>query len=429
MNKKKLLIISAIVAFFVLAIGLFFTFIYSININGKDEVRIKVFDTYEDKGASAKIFSKDISSDLQVKSDVDTNKIGKYEIEYTIKLWGIKKTKTRIVIVYDDEKPVITLSGEDIVSICPSKDYEEIGYSASDNYDGDITDNVKVEHLNEKIVYTVKDSSGNEFSISRYLKKEDNENPIIDLNKKNTITVTKGNTYKDQNVTASDNCDGDLTDKIETSSIVDTNKSGTYTITYKVKDSSGNETTSKRTIKVVEKTTTSNFYQDIVAGPTYINGILIVNKKYSLPKNFGNGLTTETKNAFNKLQAAALVDGFNLKITSGYRSYNTQNTLYNNYVKKDGVTKADTYSARPGHSEHQTGLAIDVGPGVIRDSAIAKWIKDNCAKYGFIVRYPDKMTYITGYQYEPWHLRYIGIDIATEIMSKGITLEEYLKII
>ena len=120
-----------------------------------------------------------------------------------------------------------------------------------------------------------------------------------------------------------------------------------------------------------------------------------------------------------------------LYISSPYRSYNRQNVLYNTYVKKDGESKADTYSARPGYSEHQTGLAFDLGTAENHDinefveSKEFKWMKNNAHKYGFILRYPYGKKYITGYIYEPWHYRYVGIDAATYIYNNNITFEEY----
>ena len=166
-------------------------------------------------------------------------------------------------------------------------------------------------------------------------------------------------------------------------------------------------------------------------GITYVNGILIVNKTYSVPKDYNPGsLTSEAKNAFDEMQKAASADNIKLWIASGFRSYSLQTSLYNNYVLKDGKTKADTYSARPGHSEHQTGLAMDLN---IIDSSFegtpeAIWIEKNCYKYGFIIRYPKGKEEITGYKYEPWHVRYLGKELSEKVYNSGKTLEEYLNI-
>ena len=132
----------------------------------------------------------------------------------------------------------------------------------------------------------------------------------------------------------------------------------------------------------------------------------------------------------NRLFLDAKKDNIKLWITSGFRSYSLQTSLYNNYVLKDGKEKADTYSARPGHSEHQTGLAMDLN---IVDSSFegtkeAIWIADNCYKYGFIIRYPKGKEEITGYKYEPWHVRYLGKELSEKVYKSGKTLEEYLNI-
>lgn len=235
-----------------------------------------------------------------------------------------------------------------------------------------------------------------------------------------------GSKYSEKGYSATDNCDGDISSDVEVTNNINVNKVGTYTITYKAKDSSGNEVIATRKIEVVDNTK-SNDYVNIVNGPTYINGILIVNKKYSIPKDFGGTNSTAT-NALYSLQDAASLAGFSLPLVSGYRSYNRQNTIYNNYVKNYGQASADTFSARPGHSEHQTGLAFDIGKidDNFGNTPAGTWLKNNAHYYGFIIRYPKGKENITGYKYEPWHIRYLGVSIATEIYNKGVTLEEYL---
>jgi zinc D-Ala-D-Ala carboxypeptidase len=152
-----------------------------------------------------------------------------------------------------------------------------------------------------------------------------------------------------------------------------------------------------------------------------------INSKYSA-KNIE--LQKDANDAFYKLCSDASKEGLDIKAISGYRSYSTQVSLYNNYVKRDGISKADTYSARAGHSEHQTGLAVDVsGSGIVWDEFANtkeyKWLITNAANYGFIIRYPLGKENITLYKYEPWHLRYVGIDIAKDIANKNLTYDEY----
>lgn len=160
-------------------------------------------------------------------------------------------------------------------------------------------------------------------------------------------------------------------------------------------------------------------------GATYVGGILIVNKQYSLPENYGSGLTDEAYNAYTKMKKAS---GHNMSIVSGFRSYQKQQNTFNYWCNKDGYDKAVTYSALPGHSEHQTGLAMDITSlsQTYANTAEGKWLAANCHKYGFIIRYPKGKTEITGYIYEPWHIRYLGTDIAKMVYDSGLTLEEFL---
>jgi D-alanyl-D-alanine carboxypeptidase len=139
--------------------------------------------------------------------------------------------------------------------------------------------------------------------------------------------------------------------------------------------------------------------------------------------------------ALEKMVADAKAAGITLNLQSGYRSYNFQTTLYNSYVKSQGQTVADRQSARPGYSEHQTGLAADLGgttqPGCNVEACYATtpegiWLAANAYKYGFLVRYPADKEPVTGYLYEPWHIRYIGTALSTEMYNGGVeTLEEF----
>lgn len=167
--------------------------------------------------------------------------------------------------------------------------------------------------------------------------------------------------------------------------------------------------------------------------PTYIQGVLVVNKKYGLPADYAPGENQEAREAFNKMAEDAKLDGIALEAFSTYRSYEYQKQLYNYYVSVDGQAEADRYSARPGHSEHQTGLAFDIGlegdhENRFNESDATRWLAEHAYKYGFILRYPEGKEHITGYKYEPWHYRYVGVDMATKVYESGLTLEEYLGI-
>lgn len=178
--------------------------------------------------------------------------------------------------------------------------------------------------------------------------------------------------------------------------------------------------------------------------------LVLVNKLHAVSKKYkptdmvtmDNSLTTwsnlelkeDAYKAYKKMYKAAKKKGFNLKVCSAYRSYSTQKSLYNNSMKNRGKKITNVRSAYPGRSEHHTGYAIDItsasmGWGLTQDFADyadGKWINEHCSDYGFILRYPKGKTDITGYAYEPWHFRYVGVKAAKEIMEQGITLEEYL---
>lgn len=186
-----------------------------------------------------------------------------------------------------------------------------------------------------------------------------------------------------------------------------------------------------------------------------LGNLVVVNKKYSLPIDYKpsdlvvpnvsfsySGVLEQSymrapaAKQMEKMFAAAKKEGVTLNAVSGFRSGERQKVLYNNYVARDGKAAADQYSARPGHSEHQTGLTFDisapsVGNGLtaaLGDTKEGKWIANNAAKYGFIVRYDRGFQSRTGYTYEPWHIRYVGVDAATQIKNNGQTLEEYMKV-
>ncbi|HFI0139712.1 TPA: LD-carboxypeptidase LdcB/DacB [Streptococcus suis] len=156
--------------------------------------------------------------------------------------------------------------------------------------------------------------------------------------------------------------------------------------------------------------------------------VIIVNKQHGLASTYNPGENSTARNAFQNLRNDMIRQGFNVgKAYSGFRSYETQQSLYLNYVQRDGQAAADRYSARPGHSEHQTGLAFDLtdaSGALLTNSRAEQWLKDNAHKYGFVVRYLPGKEAVTGYMSEPWHLRYVGKE-AKDIYQSGLTLEEY----
>lgn len=190
-----------------------------------------------------------------------------------------------------------------------------------------------------------------------------------------------------------------------------------------------------------------NEYYTNVANITNQDDILVlVNKYHKLDKNYepndlktinskyqwygrSNQLRKDAAQAFEEMCQAAIKDNIYIYAGSGYRSYSTQLYLYNKYVAEDGFANAETYSARAGYSEHQTGLAMDITNKtefISYGTKEYKWLIENSYKFGFILRYPKGKENITGYMYEEWHYRYVGKTIAKEIYNSNLTYEEYL---
>ena len=383
MKKKKIIIISIIIIILIISSILIFLNYQEMEVTIKEKIEVPLNSKLTNLDNITNLKNGQIITDEKT---IDTSKIGEQKINISIKnKLGKVKEYHYTVNVYDDEKPSIIFSKE--------------------------------------------------------LTIEEGEN--IDLLK---------------DVKVEDNSQEKITPSVEGN--YDINEPGKYQLYYVAKDSSDNEAKEEFTLIVKEKkkessqndslsnpqetktfTTSKGFKGVIKDGITYIDGYLIVNKTYSLPSSYGTSLTSTTKNAFNKMQAAAKLDGINIYIASGFRSYQTQNRLYNNYVARDGKAKADTYSARPGHSEHQSGLAFDICSHDLdgQDACInsnfdntdqAKWLAQNAYKYGFILRYPKGKTNETGYKYESWHFRYVGTDLSTKLYNNGdwLTMENYFGI-
>ena len=167
---------------------------------------------------------------------------------------------------------------------------------------------------------------------------------------------------------------------------------------------------------------------------------MIVNKYYKVPEDYtppdlqtydNQRLRPVAGEAYKKMREDALKEGLNIRVVSGYRTVPYQENLYNGYLANDSRENVDRYSARPGYSEHHTGLAMDVFGSVdglrnFENTPEYPWVRDNCYKYGFIIRYLKETEHITGYEAEPWHLRYVGVDVSTDMKEKNIkSFEEY----
>lgn len=175
----------------------------------------------------------------------------------------------------------------------------------------------------------------------------------------------------------------------------------------------------------VTVTDSAEFY----GGATYINGVLLVNKEFSIPESYDPGsLLPETQVAAEAMIAEAARQGHDLWIQSGYRPYAYQAALYEKYISEYGLERAEKFSAQPGHSEHQTGYTFDLNTitEAFGYTPAGMWVAEHAHEYGFIVRYPKGKENITGYTWEPWHLRYLGVETATAVYESGLTLEEFL---
>ncbi len=277
---------------------------------------------------------------------------------------------------------------------------------------------------------------------------KDQEGPVIELVKSRIqIGVDSEIDYLSFVQKAIDEVDGDLISEI-TYNQIETSEVGQYEVVYKLSDHAGNQTEKKLIIDVVHYFDNGVFSPVGVVAETVENPediTVLVNKLYAIPEgwvpddlesvidNSQQMLRKEANEAYTQFYLAAKEKGIDIYSISGYRTNETQTTYWTNMVKVYGEEYASQYSAYPGRSEHQLGLAIDVSYKTtgdrlsesVADSEIGQFIVTDAYKYGFILRYPKDKVAITNYGYEPWHIRYVGVELASELYQKGLTLEEY----
>ena len=259
--------------------------------------------------------------------------MGTYDIIYEIKVGVFKKQVIRKVKIIDDVKPVITLVSLDDIYVCPGKKYTKEEYKALDNYDGDITDKVVVNEEENKITYTVSDSSNNKVDVTRNILYEDKTNPVLELKGNETITVYQNNKYSEPGYKATDNCDLDITDKVKVDSNVNTSKIGEYTITYTSIDSSNNKATLTRKVKVVKKPTGGIIYLTFDDGPNQgtTNVILDILKEEGVKATFfvtGKGPDSLIKREYDEGHTVALHT-----YSHDYAIYKSVDTYFNDLNK------------------------------------------------------------------------------------------------
>lgn len=227
-------------------------------LNGEAEIILEYGATYDEPGARAEGYGTHVKKEhqpleVEVLGEVDETKLGTYTIEYKASFEDAAATLKRTVTLVDTVAPQITLVSDPEHFTFPGQPYEEEGFTASDNYDGDLTAKVTAAEEGGKVIYTVSDSSGNETKLEREIRYDDPVAPELTLKGDQKITITEGNKWKDPGYTASDNVDGDITDQVTVTGTVDHNKPGTYKLTYEVKDKYENSAKAERTVTVKAK--------------------------------------------------------------------------------------------------------------------------------------------------------------------------------
>lgn len=295
--KNKGLIIIMILSILVIGI-LIYSFFFRNTIyfnNFISEERLEVYGKYVDKKIDVcygnRMICKKIKYDK--KGNVDSKKVGVYVVTYSAKHGKKVVTKEKKIKVIDTKPPELVIDGS-FNNVCPNGKALGVTYKATDNYDGDITSNIKYSIKNDKIIYKVSDSSGNTTTKEFDVVINDNEKPSIVLNDDSTVYLGVGNQYDEPGYAAVDNCDGDITKNVKVDGNVDVNKEGSYILTYSVSDSFKNETSVKRTVKVFNRNnytpgvvTEKTIYLTFDDGPgVYTAKLLDILKKYDVKATF-----------------------------------------------------------------------------------------------------------------------------------------------
>lgn len=369
MSSKKSIIL--IVSCFVLinivnAILLATYFVPSIKIKGDDLVYVNLNSTYVDEGVTATYQFKDVNSEVQKEGTVDVTKEGTYEITYKIKKGISEKKVTRKVVVRDVGAPTIDLVGDTTVHKPACEKYKEAGYKATDKEEGDLTDKVQVEEDNDKIIYTVSDSAGNEARVERNFVDEDKDAPVLTLMGEANYSIVQNGKFSEPGYKAIDNCDVDLTKDVKVTGSVDTSKLGTYTIKYTVKDKAGNETQKVRTVKVIEKLN-GVIYLTFDDGPgAYTDEILSILKQNDINATF---FVTNQFPKYQSMIKKEYEEGHTVAIHTYSHSWNIYNSVdayLNDFDKINQIVYEQTgsyakYFRFPGGSSNTVSKKHSVG--------------------------------------------------------------------
>lgn len=283
---------------------------------------------------------------------------------------------------------------------------------------------------------------------------QDTTAPVIQCS--STVNVLVGSNPDMTSIaSATDNSNEEVTPQLSGS--YSTDEVGSFDLTFTASDPSGNEAAVDFTLNVIDAADyeqisdslkdedgnitfmTDNGYQGTIDsdGVVSVEDIIIVSSSTPLPSTYGSGIDADALNAFTEMRSAAAADNVSIYLMYAFRSYSQQSYRYSNMVRYYGEEAASIYCAEAGCSEHQTGLAFDVNTSNDRasdelasqfvETDAGAWLIENCYKYGFIIRYPEGKEAVTGYAYAPWHIRYVGTDLAEQLYNDGdwITLEEY----
>ncbi len=336
---KKSIVLLVLFLIFVLIFGLILINKPSIKltIDNKeinDDITISYDESFVYPEVSSKIFNKDISKKIKLDGKVDDKKVGTYKLTYKLKylIYNIKKTIN--VNIVDLKKPEITLVGSNPGNSCSVQTYVEEGYTAIDEYDGDITDKVTIRKENDTIYYEVLDSSNNKNTIERKINISDTESPNIVLKGNQIVYLKINDEYKEEGYTITDNCDSEITD-IQIDNKIDNTKVGSYEINYIVKDSSGNEKSIKRFVYVYDPEVTKNIegvgtiYLTFDDGPsTYTSKILDILKQYNIKATF-----FVTKNGKDELIKREYDEGHTVALHTYTHDYKKVYSSVENYFK------------------------------------------------------------------------------------------------
>lgn len=246
-NKRFLLWSFTIIIIFGIIVIVSNYLLPKIELKGEKFITLNYKDKYKEKGFYASFLGNDITDNVSVKGKVNTSKLGEYEIIYSVKKGILKRKIKRYISVKDIEKPKLSIDSKEMY-VCPEKKPEKEAVTATDNYDGDITNKIKVKIGKEKITYSVEDSSGNKKVITKKIVYKDIEKPTITLEGEPEMSILLGDEFTEPGYKAEDNCDKDINVKVDGK--VNTSKEGTYELTYTATDKAGNKSSITRKVAV-----------------------------------------------------------------------------------------------------------------------------------------------------------------------------------